>query len=68
MHYSNPRPKFEDWLCNKVSMCSSQTDKTFLGFVIFCLFLCPNKETSKYTITSFYYKVIFVLCDFLGFS
>ena len=18
MHYSNPRPKFEDWLCNKV--------------------------------------------------
>lgn len=23
MHYSNPRPKFEDWLCNKVSLCRS---------------------------------------------
>lgn len=37
MHYSNPRPKFEDWLCNKVSICSLQTDKNPLGFIVFFL-------------------------------
>lgn len=25
MHYSNPRHKFEDWLCNTVSFCSGLT-------------------------------------------
>lgn len=24
MHYSNPRPKFEDWLCNKVRLGSAR--------------------------------------------
>ena len=37
MHYSNPRPKFEDWLCNKVSTYSSQTNQT-LGVFVFYLF------------------------------
>lgn len=37
MHYSNPRPKFEDWLCNKVSMCSSQINRLSLSL---CPFVC----------------------------
>lgn len=49
MHYSNPRPKFEDWLCNKVSsLCSPQTERMPSGFCCFCLCVCVclNKETS----------------------
>lgn len=33
MHYSNPRPKFEDWLCNKVRVYKGE----FLLAVI-CLY------------------------------
>lgn len=63
MHYSNPRPKFEDWLCNKVSkpVFSPNRQSTFI--VSMYVFVQTRKQ--KYTITSFYYRVIFVLCDFL---
>lgn len=40
MHYSNPRPKFEDWLCNKVSLCSPQIE-------LFWVFVCSSKQGNE---------------------
>lgn len=32
MHYSNPRPKFEDWLCNKVQCVFLSVSHHFSSF------------------------------------
>lgn len=51
MHYSNPRPKFEDWLCNKVRLGSAHRTEPQGLAVSVCVSVWRRKQ--KDTVASF---------------